>query len=225
MDVSGATPPAQDSGMATGAITLPLGQVSDWTWAVLIVAALVALVTAAILMQFFKLWLIGYFNNAGVTVWDLIGMRLRKVNASDVVFAKILLAKGNIHDVKLADLESQELAGGRVRRVADALIAAKRARIDLSWSKACAIDLAGCNIIETITDGDWPPVTELSAGRLCGLVGESGRTLSPLKPVRICEFGLARIPCIAQTGPIDSDTPVVGLEIQRGNLIVGPIDP
>ena len=51
-----------------------------WT-IVAIVAGVIILVVLFIIAQFFRLWLQAYMSNAGVTMFDLIGMRLRKVDA------------------------------------------------------------------------------------------------------------------------------------------------
>ncbi len=55
-------------------------------------------------------------SNAEVRMTDLIGMRLRKVNMSTVVFAKIQLVKSGIQDIAVNELESHYLAGGRVEK-------------------------------------------------------------------------------------------------------------
>ena len=38
-----------------------------------------------VLAQFFRVWLQAYMSNAGVTFYDLIGMRLRKVPMTTIV--------------------------------------------------------------------------------------------------------------------------------------------
>jgi len=47
-------------------------------------------------------------------------------------------------------LEAHYLAGGDVIRVTKSLIAASKAAIELSWDRACAIDLAGRNVFEAV---------------------------------------------------------------------------
>jgi len=63
------------------------------------------------------------------------------------------------------------------------------------------------------------PLDELSP-----LIGRAGRTVSPLRPVGICDFDGKRISCIAQFGMVDAGVKVIGLEIQSGNLAVKPAD-
>ena len=93
-----------------------------------IVAGIVGVILFAIFLviaQFFRLWLQAYMSNAGVRMADLIGMRLRKVDAAAIVFAKIQLVKSGIHDIAVNDVESHYLAGGRVPNVPRAIIAAQ----------------------------------------------------------------------------------------------------
>lgn len=128
---------------------------------VVVIAGLVLLVLLLVVAQFFRLWLQAFMSNAGVGFTDLIGMRLRKVDASTVVLCKIQLAKAGIHDLHVNDLESHYLAGGRVPNVTRAMIAANRAAIDLDWKKACAIDLAGRDIIDAVATSVNPKVIDV----------------------------------------------------------------
>jgi len=147
--------------MMNSGMTLPLAQLSNWMWAFVIVVGLVALVIIAVVFQFLGLWLRAYFSNASVTLWELIGMRLRKVDAGTIVLAKIQLVKAGIHEIATNDLESHYLAGGRVTNVARAMIASNRAQLDLDWRKACAIDLAGRDIIDAVNTSVNPKVIDV----------------------------------------------------------------
>ena len=140
-----------------------VAQAPGWTiWTVgFIVLGVVALVLLLIIAQFFRVWLQAYMSNADVTLFDLIGMRLRKVDAVSVVLAKIQLVKAGIHDVSVNDLESHYLAGGRVPNVSRAMIAANRAVIELDWKKSCAIDLAGRDIIDAVATSVNPKVIDV----------------------------------------------------------------
>ncbi len=133
-----------------------------WSWGMVaaVVIGLFLMVMLLIVAQFFRLWLQAYMSNAEVTMFDLIGMRLRKVDAPTIVLAKIQLVKAGIHDVDTNDLESHYLAGGRVTNVTRAIIAANRAVIDLNWKKACAIDLAGRDIVDAVNTSVYPKVID-----------------------------------------------------------------
>ena len=63
-------------------------------------------------------------------------------------------------DVNVNQLEAHYLAGGNVDRVIDALIAAHRAQIPLSFERSCAIDLAGRNVLEAVQMSVNPEVIE-----------------------------------------------------------------
>lgn len=59
------------------------------------------------------------------------------------------------------------------------------------------------------------PIEELGA-----LIGQTGRCLSALRPVGICEFQGRRISCLAEFGMIDAGAAVVGTRIAGANLAV-----
>ncbi|MCG3136588.1 MAG: hypothetical protein HJJLKODD_00422 [Phycisphaerae bacterium] len=134
--------------------------VNPWWVGISIVVIIVVLVALAILWQFIDLWVQSYFSRAGVRMMDLIGMRLRKVNARQIVLAKIQLVKAGINDISTNDLESHYLAGGRVINVAQAMISANRAQIELDWKKGCAIDLAGRDILDAVHTSVNPKVID-----------------------------------------------------------------
>ncbi len=139
---------------------LALGQSPAWFgwWIIAGITGVIALIILVVVAQFFRLWLQAFMSNAGVTMADLIGMRLRKVDASAIVFAKIQLVKAGIHGIVVNDVECHYLAGGRVPNVTHAIIAAARANIDLDWKKACAIDLAGRDIADAVNTSVNPKV-------------------------------------------------------------------
>src|SRR5699024_2056910 len=63
-------------------------------------------------------------------------------------------------DVTLNKMEAHCLAGGNVDRVINALIAAQRADISLEFEQACAIDLAGRDVLEAVQMSVNPKVIE-----------------------------------------------------------------
>ena len=143
-----------------GLILAQMPKTGGWT-IVWVVLGLVLLVAIVVIMQFFRLWLQAFMSNADVSMAELIGMRLRKVDAATIVLAKIQLVKAGIHGISTNDLESHYLAGGRVPNVSRAMIAANRAVIDLDWKKSCAIDLAGRDIIDAVRTSVDPKVIDV----------------------------------------------------------------
>ena len=131
----------------------------DWKIAIAVACVVVFFVLIAIVAQFFNLWLQAYMSNASVSILSLIGMRLRKVDARIVALSRIRAVKAGI-DISVNDLETHYLAGGHVPSVINALIAADRAKIELPWKTACAIDLAGRDIFEAVQTSVNPKVID-----------------------------------------------------------------
>ncbi|MGB9623902.1 MAG: flotillin-like protein FloA [Phycisphaerae bacterium] len=132
----------------------------QFEWIVVIVLIVLALAVILIVAQFFGLWLQAFMSNANVTLFDLIGMRLRKVDARVIVLSKIQAVKAGLLDITTNDLETHYLARGRVPNVVNAMIAANRAGIDLTWKHACAIDLAGRDILDAVHTSVNPKVID-----------------------------------------------------------------
>ncbi|MGP1308855.1 MAG: flotillin-like protein FloA [Phycisphaerales bacterium] len=128
----------------------------------LVVAAIIALVLLIVIGQFLNLWIQALFSGAKVALWDLIGMRLRKVDPRIIVYGRIRAVKANL-DISTRQLETHYLAGGRVPSVINALIAADRAKIELPWDTACAIDLAGRDILDAVQTSVNPKVIDCPA--------------------------------------------------------------
>lgn len=141
-----------------------LAQISTGWVVFWVVVGVVALTFLIVILQFFGLWLQAFMSNADVGMLDLIGMRMRKVQATTIVHSKIQLVKAGIHDISTNDLESHYLAGGQVARVTKAIVSANRASIELDWRKACAIDLAGRDILDAVNTSVNPKVIDCPGG-------------------------------------------------------------
>ena len=128
-------------------------------WVTFIIVILIVLVMAAFAFQFFALWLQAKLSGAGVGFFDLIGMNFRKVNPRVIVLSRIQGVKAGL-GLSTNQLETHYLAGGRVPTVVNAMIAANRAKIDLPWDTACAIDLAGRDILEAVQTSVNPKVID-----------------------------------------------------------------
>ena len=87
------------------------------------------------------LWISALAAGVKVSIFTLIGMRLRRVIPSRVINPLIKAHKAGL-DVTTNQLESHYLAGGNVDRVVNALIAAHRANIELIFESCAAIDLS-----------------------------------------------------------------------------------
>ena len=105
------------------------------------------------------LWISAAAANVKVGIFNLIGMRLRRVIPTRVVTPLIKAIKAGL-DVNINKLEAHFLAGGNVDRVVNALIAAQRAEIPLVFERAAAIDLAGRDVLEAVQMSVNPKVIE-----------------------------------------------------------------
>ena len=105
------------------------------------------------------LWISAIASGVKIGIINLIGMRLRRVAPAKIVMPMIKATKAGL-DIKVNQLEAHFLAGGNVDNVVNALIAAQRAQMQLSFEKASAIDLAGRNVFEAVKMSVTPKVIE-----------------------------------------------------------------
>ena len=107
------------------------------------------------------LWISSIASGVKIGIFDLIGMKLRRVKPQKIIYALIKSTKAGLN-LKSNQLESHFLAGGDVDGVINALIAAQRAGMELSFEKASAIDLAGRDVFEAVKMSVTPKVIETS---------------------------------------------------------------
>ncbi|MFV1967234.1 MAG: flotillin-like protein FloA [Pirellulaceae bacterium] len=132
------------------------------------------LIIFAIFASYFRLWIQSVLTNAGITIWDLLGMTFRKVNASQITRSKIMAVTAGVDmsDITTKALEAHYLAGGNIQLVIRALVAALKAKtIKLTFREATAIDLAGRNVLESVQTSVYPKVID------CPAKGGARRTL------------------------------------------------
>lgn len=145
----------------------PLLTLGDaWTTgltALLVLAALIAFGILIFMFRFLGLWIQALVSNARVGLGQLVGMWFRKVNPRVIVLSRIQAVKAGLN-ISSDQLETHYLARGNVPRVVNALIAADRAKIDLAFDTACAIDLAGRDILEAVQTSVNPKVIDCPHG-------------------------------------------------------------
>ncbi|MDR1705376.1 MAG: flotillin-like protein FloA [Clostridiales bacterium] len=105
------------------------------------------------------LWISAMAAGVKVSIFSLIGMRLRRVRPDRVIRPLIKIRKAGL-EMSVNQLESHLLSGGRVDNVVDALIASHRADLDLSFERAAAIDLAGRDVFEAVRMSVKPKIIE-----------------------------------------------------------------
>ena len=145
-----------------------------------IVILLLAFIGLALFTRYFSLWIQCKMTRAQIGFVDLVLMSLRKVNASLIVRSKIMAVQAGLtksYPISTRDLEAHYLAGGNVPNVIKALIAAQRAKIDLDWKTAQAIDLAGRDLLDAVRTSVYPKVIDCpdprkKAGTLDAVAGD-----------------------------------------------------
>jgi uncharacterized protein YqfA (UPF0365 family) len=127
----------------------------------ILIAVVLAVILLAVLFTFVPvaLWISALAAGVRVSIFTLIGMRLRRVIPNRVINPLIKAHKAGL-EVTTNQLESHYLAGGNVDRVVNALIAAHRANIELSFERTAAIDLAGRDVLEAVQMSVNPKVIE-----------------------------------------------------------------
>ncbi len=112
---------------------------------------LLVLIVFLIFIKFFGLWLRARVSNAPVSIFNLVFMSLRKVPPALIVDSRITAAKAGI-ELTSDQLEAHYLAGGNVGEVVLALIAADKSGFNLTFDRACAIDLAVKGTTKTVLE-------------------------------------------------------------------------
>src|SRR5579871_2773722 len=97
-----------------------------------LLAVVVVIIVLVVMVNYGKLWFQAYMSSSSVSLWNLIGMSLRRVDARVIVQAKIMAMQSGIanepgREITSRRLEAHYLAGGDVPRVVRAIIAAHRA--------------------------------------------------------------------------------------------------
>ena len=103
------------------------------------------------------LWISAVAAQVHISLFALIGMRLRRVPPTLIVRNMIAATKAGLK-LTTDQLEAHFLAGGNVSSVVIALIAADKAAIGLTFERAAAIDLAGRDVLEAVRMSVLPKV-------------------------------------------------------------------
>lgn len=124
------------------------------------IVIILILVVIGIISGYVNLWFQAFVSGTPISLFNIIGMSLRKIPPRVIVNALINAHKAGLKSITTSDLETHFLAGGRVIDVVSALIAAQKANIPLDWNKATAIDLAGRDILDAVRTSVNPKVID-----------------------------------------------------------------
>ncbi len=141
-----------------------VGDTPEWGTIGIIAGAIAAVVILLIFLfvffSFVQLWIQSMLAGAGVGMFDMIRMRLLKLDYTMVVKQKIALVQAGVK-ASTQELESYLLANGKkLEAVVQAVIAAHKAGMDLPWGTAAAIQLAGRDIYKAVQVSVNPEVID-----------------------------------------------------------------
>ena len=142
------------------------------TW-VLIGGLLLLVVLVLILLKFLNLWVQAFMSGTKISLLQLVGMSLRKVNPAVIVRGAIAATQAGL-PLNVRDLEAHYLAGGNVLNVVNALIAADRANLGLDFRQATAIDLAGRDVLDAVRTSVKPKVIDCPAEGKVAAMAKNG---------------------------------------------------
>lgn len=120
---------------------------------------IVGVIFAIMFLYFLNIWVKAVAAGAHISIFNLLGMKLRGIPPALIVNVKIMAVKAGLK-AETSELEAHHLARGNVMRVVQALIAADKANISLDFKRAAAIDLAGRNILEAVHMSVIPKVID-----------------------------------------------------------------
>ncbi|RMH74998.1 MAG: UPF0365 family protein [Calditrichaeota bacterium] len=124
------------------------------------------------------LWITALAAGVHVSLFSLVGMRLRKIPPSLIINALINARKAGLQEITTDKLETHYLAGGNVKRVVEALIAADKAGIPLDFKLATAIDLAGRDVLDAVQTSVNPKVIDCPRQGTIAAVAKDGIQLN-----------------------------------------------
>jgi uncharacterized protein YqfA (UPF0365 family) len=130
---------------------------------VIFIVLIFGIVVLTIFTRYFRLWIQSKMTRAGIGIFDLLGMTFRKVDPRVIVRSKIMAVQAGLEEdqgITTRALEAHYLAGGKVPLVIQSLIAAHKAKLDLSFKSAAAIDLAGRDVLEAVQTSVYPKVID-----------------------------------------------------------------
>jgi len=125
----------------------------------IVIGSIFSLLLLLLIFKYGWLYIQALASGANVALLQLIGMTFRRVNARIIVEARIMAKKAGL-DYDTPQLEAHYLARGNVPNVIRALIAADKAKIDLGFDRACAIDLAGRDVLDAVRTSVNPKVID-----------------------------------------------------------------
>jgi len=116
-----------------------IAQVNPFVWVYLAVVVLAMLIFWLFFVRVFGLWLRAFLARAPISVPQLVGMILRKVDAKEIVRLKIMAVQSGV-DIPTQELERAYLTGADVERAVLAMVRAKETGKPVTWDDVIRAD-------------------------------------------------------------------------------------
>ena len=126
---------------------------------IVLIFAIVVIIIVFLSFVPLNLWISALASGVHVSIFTLIGMKIRRVSPAKIVAPLIKAEKAGLA-MEISKMEAHYLAGGNLDRVITALITARGANIKLDFPEACAIDLAGRDVLQAVQMSVNPRVIE-----------------------------------------------------------------
>ena len=126
-----------------------------------LILVIVIVIAVCVFLSFVPLglWVSALASGVHVSMFTLVGMKIRRVKPAKIVAPLIKAEKAGL-SMTISKMEAHYLAGGNLDRVITALITARGANIKLDFPEACAIDLAGRDVLQAVQMSVNPKVIE-----------------------------------------------------------------
>jgi uncharacterized protein YqfA (UPF0365 family) len=98
-----------------------------------------------------SLWIQAYMSNGSLSFGQCVTLWWTRKNPEEIVYARIRSQMAGL-DIPLEKLVTHSDAKGDLKRVVSAMIAAKGAKLPLTWEEATAKDLAGIDPFAEIAE-------------------------------------------------------------------------
>ncbi len=131
---------------------------------VIIVLLLVVFIITVVIAKFGLIWVRAFSAGVSINWFTLIGISIRRVSPSIIVDCRVIAVKAGLA-ISYEEIETHVLSGGRVINVVQALVMANKAKIPLDWQHACAIDLAGRDVLDAVRTSTHPKVIDVPASK------------------------------------------------------------
>lgn len=132
-----------------------------WVPLTITLVVVVAIIVAMCFIVPINVWFRALASGAHISMFRLIGMKMRKVDYKLISNIYIVSQKAGL-DIAIGELETHLMAGGNIGKVVEALISAHSAKLDLTLEQAKAIDLAGRDVMEAVKTSITPKVIKTS---------------------------------------------------------------